>query len=288
MQRTIGTIGCWALAALVAASPAAAPPPQADAPVRFAVIGDNGNGKRAQYEVGAQLAAARASFPFEFVLMVGDNLYGSQEPADFVDKFERPYAPLLQAGVPFYAALGNHDRPANRGYPAFNMGGERYYTFVKGPVRFVVFDTNLMDAAQLAWIDATLGAAREPWKIAYFHHPLYSDGDRHGSNLELRALLEPLLVRHGVSAVFAGHEHIYQRTRPQQGITHFIEGSSGQLRKGGVTPTALSAAAYADDQTFMLVEIVADRLTFQTVSRSARIVDSGVVARLPERPRSPS
>jgi hypothetical protein len=278
-----------ALAAVVATAPGASQPnPQVDAPVRFAVIGDNGNGKRAQYEVGAQLATARDSFPFEFVIMVGDNLYGSQTPSDFAEKFERPYAPLLQAGVPFYAALGNHDRPTNRDYPAFNMGGERYYTFVKGPVRFVVFDTNLMDAPQLAWIDATLGAAREPWKVAVFHHPIYSDGNRHGSNLELRTLLEPLLVRHGVSVVFAGHEHIYQRTHPQQGITHFIEGSSGQLRKGGVTPTAMSAAAYADDQTFMLVEIVADRLTFQTVSRTARIVDSGVVARVPGRPRSPS
>jgi 3',5'-cyclic AMP phosphodiesterase CpdA len=278
-----------ALAAVVATAPGTArPSARADDPVRFAVIGDNGSGKRAQYEVGAQLAAARDSFPFEFVIMLGDNLYGSQAPSDFVDKFERPYAPLLQANVPFYATLGNHDQPTNRNYPAFNMGGARYYTFVKGAVRFVAFDTNLMDAAQLAWIDATLGAAREPWKIAVFHHPLYSDGDRHGSNLELRAKLEPLLVRHGVSVVFAGHEHIYQRTVPQQGITHFIEGSSGQLRKGGVTPTAMSAAAYADDQTFMLVEIAADRLTFQTVSRNGRIVDSGVVARVPERPRSPS
>jgi hypothetical protein len=282
-------IGLCALAAAVAASPGPTRlVARADAPVRFAVIGDNGSGKRPQYEVGAQLVAARHSFPFEFVIMVGDNLYGSQMPSDFVDKFERPYAPLLQAQVPFYAALGNHDEPTNRNYAHFNMGGERYYTFVKGPVRFVVFDTNLMDAPQLAWIDATLGAAREPWKIAVFHHPIYSDGDRHGSNLELRALLEPLLVRHGVSVVFAGHEHIYQRTLPQQSITHFIEGSSGQLRKGGVTPTAMSAAAYADDQTFMLVEIAADRLTFQTVSRSARIVDSGVVARVPERPRGPS
>jgi hypothetical protein len=61
------------------------------------VIGDNGSGKRAQYEVGAQLVAARDSFPFAFVIMLGDNLYGSQAPSDFVDKFERLYAPLLQA-----------------------------------------------------------------------------------------------------------------------------------------------------------------------------------------------
>ena len=282
-------IGLCALAAAVAASPGAiGQDVRADEPVRFAVIGDNGTGKRAQYEVGAQLAAARQSFPFEFVIMVGDNMYGSQASADFIEKFQRPYATLLNAGVPFYAALGNHDQPTNRDYPPFNMGGERYYTFVKGAVRFVVLDTNLMDRAQLGWIDATLGAAREPWKVAVFHHPLYSDGDRHGSNLELRGLLEPLLVRHGVAVVFAGHEHIYQRTRPQQGITHFIEGSSGQLRRGGVTPTAMSAATYADDQTFMLVEIAADRLTFQTVARSARIVDSGEVPRVPGRPRSPS
>ena len=150
-------------------------------------------------------------------------------------KFERPYGPLLDAGVRFYAALGNHDEPTNRSYPPFNMSGERYYTFAKAPVRFFVLDTNLMDRAQLAWAEDALARADEPWKIVYFHHPLYSDGDRHGSNVELRVILEPLLVRHDVNVVFSGHEHIYERTTPQKGITYFIQGSSGQLRKGGVT-----------------------------------------------------
>ena len=76
-------------------------------------------------------------------------------------------------------------------------------------------------------------------------------------------MLEPLLVRYGVNVVFSGHEHFYQRIKPQQGITYFIEGSSGQLRRGGVTPTAMSAAAFAEDQTFMLVEIAGNRFTFQ-------------------------
>jgi len=275
------SIAVLALTALAAAWPAATGlDAGADEVVRFAVIGDNGTGKAPQYEVGVQLAAARASFPFQFVIMLGDNLYGSQRPADFVDKFERPYAPLLQAGVPFYAALGNHDQPGNRDYLLFNMTGERYYTFVKGPVRFLVFDTNLMDAAQLAWIEATLQAAPEPWKIAFFHHPLYSDGDRHGSNLELRPLVEPLLVRYGVNVVFSGHDHFYQRTEPQQGITYFVEGSSGQLRKGGVTPTAISATAFAEDQTFMLVQIAGDRFTFQTITRDGRVVDVGELPRV--------
>jgi hypothetical protein len=280
-------IGLFVAAAVVASSPRPSLAGADDAPVRFAVIGDMGNGKPEQYEVGARLAAARASFPFTFVITVGDNMYGGQKPDDFVVKFERPYAALLDAGIPFYAALGNHDKPANHSYPPFNMGGQRYYTFVEGPVRFVVLDTNGFDAAQRTWAEQTLRAATERWKIVYFHHPLYSDGDRHGSNLELRAILEPLLVRAGVRVVFTGHEHIYQRTVPQQGITHFVQGSSGQLRRGGVTPTRISAAAFADDQTFTLVEIAGDRLSFQTITRTGRVVDSGEIAAVPS-PRRPS
>ncbi len=64
--------------------------------------------------------------------MLGDNMYGSESPADFVRKFERPYKPLLDAGIKFYAALGNHDEPSQRFYKPFNMDGKRFYTFKKG------------------------------------------------------------------------------------------------------------------------------------------------------------
>lgn len=274
------------LAALVGASLAAAPAqdfalPDDPASVKFAVIGDNGTGAAPQYDVGRQMVATRGRFAFRFVLMLGDNMYGRQQPADFVQKFERPYAALLDAGVPFYAALGNHDDPDNRLYKGFNMGGERYYTFVHQQVRFVVFDTNVMDRRQLAWIDATLKAAQEPWKICYFHHPLYSDAGRHGANVELRVALEPMLVQYGVNVVFSGHEHVYERIRPQKGITHFIEGASGQLRRGDIEPSDTTAAAFDQDQSFMLVEIAAEAMYFQAVSRTGRIVDSG---RIPRRP----
>jgi predicted MPP superfamily phosphohydrolase len=256
--------------------------PRAADSLKFAVIGDNGTGEPPQYDVARQMVSSRSSFPFDFVLMLGDNMYGSQKAPDFVTKFERPYGPLLEAGVRFYATLGNHDQPANRSYPPFNMAGERYYSFTRPPAHFFILDTNLMDRAQLAWIEDALGRAAEPWKIVYFHHPIYSDGDRHGSNVEMRVLLEPLLVRHGVSVVFSGHEHIYERTAPQKGITYFVEGSSGQLRKGGVTPSALTAASFAEDRTFMLVEVSGDQLFFQTISRTGRTVDSGVIQRAPD------
>jgi 3',5'-cyclic AMP phosphodiesterase CpdA len=254
--------------------------------VKFAVIGDTGTGDQPEYEVGEQMAAARARFPFDTVLMLGDNMYGRQDPQDFVTKFERPYAALLHEGVLFRATLGNHDNPRNRFYPGFNMGGERYYTFASRNVRFFVFDSNQMDRTQLAWIDNTLKESLDQWKICYFHHPLYSDGGRHGSEVELRVILEPLLLRYGVNVVFSGHDHVYERLKPQKGITYFVNGSSGELRKGDTRPSAMTAAYFDQDQAFTLVEIAGDEMFFEARSRSGRTVDSGVIHRQSARGQS--
>ena len=249
--------------------------------LKLAALGDAGTGERPQYEIAERLSAARADFPFDFVLLLGDNMYGRQEPEDFVQKFERPYQRLLGTGVRFFAALGNHDRPNNKSYPGFNMGGERYYTFVRGSARFVVLDSNMLDAAQVAWAEDVLAQTREPWKIVIFHHPIYSDGRRHGSNVELRVVLEPLLVRYGVQVALSGHEHFYERIKPQKGITYFISGAGGQLRKGDIRRSGLTAAAFDQDLSFMLIEITEDRLFFQALSRTGLTIDSGVIERRP-------
>ncbi len=255
------------------------PLPNRAGSLKLAVIGDNGTGERPQYEVAAQMAQLHRAFPFDLVIMLGDNMYGGQRPDDFVRKFERPYAPLLEAGVQFRAALGNHDRAENTSYRLFNMGGQRYYTYARGDVRFFVLDTTIMDRRQLQWIEAALANSSEEWKICYFHHPLYSNASRHGSSVELRVLLEPLFLKHGVDVVFAGHDHVYERLRPQKGIHYFVSGAAGQLRKGNMRRTPQTAAAYDLDQSFMLVEIDGAEMFFQAVSRVGRIVDSGVIER---------
>jgi hypothetical protein len=254
--------------------------PSKDGSLKFAVIGDAGTGGSAQMAIARQLAAARARFPFEFAIMLGDNLYGRERPGDYVDKFERPYAPLLQAGVKFYAALGNHDDPTQRLYKPFNMNGERYYSFrPKQGVRFFALDSNVMDQKQLDWLEKALSASGSDWKICFFHHPLYSSGERHGSDVTLRQQLEPLFVRHGVTVVFTGHEHFYERIKPQQGITYFIAGSSAKLRRGNIGRSPLTAKGFDDGYTFMLAEIAGDELFFQTLSQDGKPVDSGVVQR---------
>lgn len=247
--------------------------------LKFAVIGDNGTGDRPQYEVADTMTRAHATFPFDLVIMLGDNLYGSQRPADFVQKFERPYAALLAAGVTFQASLGNHDRPENVNYRYFNMDGQRYYTFVRGDVRFFALDTTIMDRRQLDWLEGALRDAREDWKICFFHHPLYSNGGRHGSSFDLRVVLEPLFVKYGVNVVFAGHDHVYERVKPQKGIYYFVSGSAGQLRRGDMRPTGETAASFDQDRSFMIVEVDGSEMFFEAMSRTGQSVDSGVIQR---------
>ncbi len=272
-------------AAPAAAAPAAATDltlPHAKDSVKFLALGDMGTGDTPQYEVAKQMVAWRAKFPFDFAIMLGDNLYGSQAPQDFVQKFDAPYKPLLDAGVKFYAALGNHDNQTNRFYKTWNMNGERFYSYTKQNAKFIALDSDYMDPKQLKWLEDELKAAKEDWKIVYFHHPLYSSGGTHGSEVDLRLILEPLFVQYGVNAVYSGHDHIYERIKPQKGIYYFVSGSAGQLRKGDLKRSALTEVGYDQDQSFMLNEIVGDDLYFQAITRTGKTIDSGSLHRQPK------
>lgn len=248
--------------------------------VRFAAIGDMGTGELAQYEVAQRMLQFHQTFPFTFVIMLGDNIYGGKSPDQLQKKFEIPYKPLLDAGVRFYAALGNHDDTNERFYKLLNMNGERYYSFKKGSVHFFVLDSTYLDPKQLTWLEKELAnAGTTDWKICYFHHPLYSSGTFHGSSTELRAVLEPLFLKYGVQVVFAGHEHVYERLKPQKGIYYFTEGASGELRAGNLKKTDLTAVGYDKDRSFLSVEISGDDLYFQAISRTGVTVDSGIIHR---------
>lgn len=256
--------------------------PLASNSVRFAVIGDSGTGEKAQYEVGEQMARYHTSFPFDFVIMLGDNIYGSQTPADMKHKFEDPYKTLLDAGVKFYASLGNHDDPNQRFYKPFNMGGQRYYSFKKGNVNFLALDSNYMDPPQLDWITTQLSQSGSAWNICYFHHPLYTHAKFHGADVDLRTRIEPLFEKAGVNVVLAGHQHVYERIKPQKGIYYFVLGNAGELRFHDLRPSPDTIKGFDTDRSFMLVEIAGDTFNFQTISRTGETVDSGVLPKQPK------
>ncbi len=256
--------------------------PNTDGSLKFAVLGDFGSGSAGQYHTATRMAETHSTFPFELVLTVGDNLYGSERTQDYATKFELPYKLLLDAKVKFYASLGNHDSRAQRDYEHFNMGGELYYTF-KAPrqdVRFFVLETTYPEPEQFTWLEEQLKASTEKWKIAYFHHPLYSSGGRHGSDEQLRDTLEPLFVKYGVSVVFSGHDHFYERTKPQQGITYFVTGSGGMLRIGGFRPNQpFSETLNASTMVFLVAELIDDTMHFKAISREGTLIDEGQITR---------
>ncbi len=252
--------------------------PNAAGSLKIAVLGDFGTGSDRQYTLAAQMVKAHASFPYELVLLVGDNLYGSERPQDFQKKFEIPYKPLLDAGVKFYASLGNHDAREQRYYKPFNMDGKLYYSF-KAPrqdVRFIALESTYPEPTQIAWLENELKSAKEKWKVVFFHHPLYSSGERHGSDTRLRDTLEPLFLKYGVSLVFTGHDHFYERVKPQKGILYFVTGSGGQLRKGNIDKsTGLTAAGLDTDNAFLMGEFLGDTFSFRAIAGSGQVFDSG-------------
>ena len=119
----------------------------------------------------------------------------------------------------FYAALGNHDDAAmQRNYKPFNMNGERFYSFKpQAGVRFFALDSNYVDKAQLDWLDKELAASGSEWKIMFFHHPLYSSGETHGSAELQRGLLEPVFVKHGVNVVLDGPRALLRAHQAAEG-----------------------------------------------------------------------
>jgi predicted phosphodiesterase len=254
--------------------------PNADGSVKFAVIGDSGQPGSGQTAVARQIFDWRSRFKYEFVLMTGDNLYGRERAADYQRKFEIPYKALIDAGVKFYATLGNHDDEGQIRYKPFNMDGRKYYSFKPANgVRLFSLDSNYIDAKQIEWLDKELAASGSDWKITFFHHPLYSSGATHGSADLQRSLLEPTFLKHGVDVAIMGHEHFYERIKPQKGIAYFILGSSSKLRKGDLQKSALTAYGNDRNYAFMLIEIVGDELYYQAINEKGTTLDSGSIRR---------
>ena len=251
--------------------------------IRFAVIGDWGTGDQNQFGIASQMLAAHQRSPFDFIISAGDNVYPNGSGRYFARHFEEPFSSLLKDRVKFYSVLGNHDvdagRQDQRQYPLFNMGGENYYKIERGNgmADFFMLDSTDFGATQANWLESSLRESKAKWKIAVFHHPIYSSG-QHGSAIGLRKRLEPLFTRYGVNVAFSGHDHIYERTKLQQGIQYFVSGAGGKVRRGDVDRgSGLSAASFDDDNHFMVIEIGDKQVSFEAISETGAIVDNGLV-----------
>lgn len=252
--------------------------------LRFAVIGDWGTGDRDGIGVAEQMFATHKRVPMDFIVAAGDNVYPDGGGRHFSKAIEQPFAGIIKDRVPFYAVLGNHDVEDGRQdqcqYPLFNMGGKNYYTVKQcdGLAELFMLDSTDFDAEQTNWLQQSLQGSTAKWKIVVLHHPLYSSGKKHGSALALRKRLEPLFTRYGVQAVFSGHDHIYERTKPQQGIQYFVTGAGGKTRRGGIDmQSGFREVSYDEDNHFMLIDVDDKQINFQAINETGNVVDSGFI-----------
>jgi hypothetical protein len=140
-------------------------------------------------------------------------------------------------------------------------------------------DTETLDRTQLAWLARELGRSDAEWKIPIFHRPIYTSGRYATPARIFRNALEPLFVRYGVKVALSGHEHFYERIRPQQGITYFISGGAGSLRERDIRRTPLTAVGFDIDYHFMMFEVAANELFYQAISRTGHSIDAGSITR---------
>lgn len=92
------------------------------------------------------------------------------------------------------------------------------YSFDAGDVHWTVLDSNpyvqWSDPDLRAWVAADLlAAADKPWRFVSFHHPGFHSSKAHAAEQQMR-LLADVFEHGGVSLVFSGHIHNYQRTYP--------------------------------------------------------------------------
>lgn len=252
--------------------------------VRIAAIGDNGSGGRHAMAVAERLALTYQQLPYGLVVLLGDICYYGNFEKRFNDVFMRPFRPLIEAGVGFELAVGNHDTDldySDEGLEEIEaelrlLGTpSRYYSTTHGPVDLFYLDSSVPGVfgaggpEQWDWLDAELARSSNQWKIVALHHPPYSSG-RHGSTVGARAKLEPILTRHHVDLLLAGHDHHYERTYPQQGVTYVVSG--GGCKTTAVRPQAFTAAA-ASILQFVLIDIEGDRLDGRCIRVDGHVAD---------------
>lgn len=256
-----------------------APAPDSTEPVRFLAFGDSGGGGSDQYALLEQMYTV----PFDLIIHTGDVAYDDGTIHQFEENVFGVYADLFRH-LPFMPAAGNHDYRTLQGAPfrdVFNLpgdSGEKWYSFDWGPVHFVALDTEADYRTQVEWLDKDLAATTQPWKIIYMHKPPYSSG-MHGSDTTLRNLLKPVLKRHGVQLVLAGHDHNYERIKPQDGTAYIVTGGGGiGTRSVGTSSfTALSE----DVIHFIYGEVHQDEMILHAIDATGREFDSMVVPRVP-------
>jgi hypothetical protein len=271
--------------------------------VRFAVIGDYGEGKSpCEAQVAKMIEGWDKKQRLNFIMTVGDNNY--DEGAE--DTIQRNIGSIWGSYVQerrFYPALGNHDwETTKKGcpyawgtpYPYLDYFSYlaplspasdppvqgRYYQASPHPlVDLFALDSDYReqdgtccDSKQAAWLKGALGASKAPWKLVFFHHPPYSTAKVDLPGVWMRWPYKDWCA----TAVLSGHEHVYERLNIDN-IPYFVNGLGGHpwlYEINACKPEPGSQARYNGAHGAMLVVANAKQMEFCLYSvKSAKPID---------------
>ncbi len=264
------------------------PAPLSAGAVRFAVIGDFGDGSADEMEV----ARLVSSWNPAFIVTVGDNNYPDGAASQFEARVGAAYGAFIpgdhgpyglgSATPRFFPTLGNHDWRSSVGMQPFidyfrTPGTGRYYDVLLADGRVHLFaldsdphepDGNEFDSVQGRWLTARAAASTACVRIAAFHHAAYSSAE-HGSTKRMQWPLRAL----GMDAVMAGHDHVYERLEVD-GIPYFVDGFGGSSLYRFGTPLEQSRARFNARHGAMLVTVSAGETRYEGWSVAGERVDS--------------
>ena len=180
--------------------------------------------------VHAQIVLLAASCAPDAVFIAGDLV----ENPDIPDHWTALLSALapLQLSAPVYPALGNHERNAPRFYELFQLPrNERWYAVCLDNVEVIVLDSNAplnADSEQYRWLQNHLAAPERilPFRIVVFHHALLTGGPNGNDEKGIGPFVIPLCKQYGVSMIFNGHNHLYERS-VRDGIQYVVTGGGG-------------------------------------------------------------
>jgi hypothetical protein len=245
--------------------------------IRLMAFGDSGGGGADQHALAEQMF----DLPYDFIIHTGDLAYDDGTIGQFEDNVFGVYFDLFK-NLPFFPSAGNHEYRTMQGAPfreVFALPGDasrKYYSYDWGRIHLAALDTEDSYEEQAAWLDADLAQTDRPWKIVYLHKPPYSSGN-HGSDTRLRQLLAPILERHHVQLLLAGHDHHYERMNPQHGVDYVVTGGGG---KGTYDVGTSSFTAFSESVIhFVTLEVGVDEAILHAIDATGVEFDSMVIPR---------
>jgi len=256
--------------------------------LRLVVMGDS----RTNPDSWAKVAKAVLKQDPDLIVFGGDMVVNGRYDWQWDDEYFGPARELF-ARIPTYAVIGNHEGRAPLYYEVFwtpsEDGRSPNWSQQIGQVLLIGIDGAQDWSAggkNVEWLDRTLAGAKAKFIFLVSHYPAWTSSihgtlDEQGNPREKpvrqgREVVLPLLAKYKATAMFAGHDHIYERSEPPGGVTHIISGGAGApLRKKSDDAARQNpySKVFASKLHYCLLEVAADACTMKAITPEGEIID---------------